>query len=344
MSGESLRNSLVNKLIKVGESVMSRNNLFNYATKELSQDAFICWLLAFAMTDHEHEDLALAACAREILAHFTGDTSPLVVTKIDRQEKNIDVLVEVNAKYHIIIEDKTYTGQHHDQIAKYKQDLINAGKSNIITVYNKIVEQDHLENADINFTRKDMLAIFDKYVGATENDIFIDYHERLKDIDIEVESYKYIPIGQFGGLTYGGFFKHLKEENIINEKKLTGWGYVPNKSGGFFGHWWHYLSEQELTNCNVLDYGISELYLQIENNKIAVKIQNPDKKNVSSVKRALYNHISSKEGDFKGMRYYPGRFITIGLLAYDEKNYKDKIRTMEKILDDIGSGQFKYQP
>ena len=44
------------------------------------------------------------------------------------------------------------------------------------------------------------------------------------------------------------------------------------------------------------------------------------------------------------MRYYPGRFITIGLLAYDEKNYKDKIRTMEKILDDIGSGQFKYQP
>ena len=88
MSGESLRNSLVNKLIKVGESVMSRNNLFNYATKELSQDAFICWLLAFAMTDHEHEDLALAACAREILAHFTGDTSPLVVTKIDRQEKS----------------------------------------------------------------------------------------------------------------------------------------------------------------------------------------------------------------------------------------------------------------
>ncbi|MPM18936.1 hypothetical protein SDC9_65354 [bioreactor metagenome] len=47
---------------------MPRNNLFNYATKELSQDAFICWLLAFAMTEHELENLALASCAREILA------------------------------------------------------------------------------------------------------------------------------------------------------------------------------------------------------------------------------------------------------------------------------------
>lgn len=323
---------------------MPRNNLFNYATKELSQDAFICWLLAFAMPAHQHQDLALASCAREILAYFTGDTSPLVVTKIDRQQKNIDVLVEVNSKYHIIIEDKTYTGQHHDQIAKYKQDLIDAGKSNIITVYNKIVEQDHLENADINFTRKDMLAIFDKYVGATKNDIFIDYHERLKSIDDEVESYKHIPVSQYSGLAYGGFFKHLKEENIISEKKLSGWGYVPNKSGGFFGHWWHYLSEQELTNCNLLDYGISELYLQIENNKIAVKIQNPDRKNVSSIKHALYNHIFSEEGEFIGMRYQPGRFITIGLLAYDENNYKHKISIMEKILDDIGGGHFKYKP
>lgn len=344
MSGKSRGNLLENKLIKVGESVMSRNNLFNYATKELSQDAFICWLLAFAMKDHELEDLALASCAREILAHFTKDTSPLVVTKIDRQQNNIDVLVEVNSKYHIIIEDKTYTGQHHDQIVKYKKALIDAGKRDIITVYNKIVEQDHSENVDINFTRKEMLAIFDKYVSATGNDIFIDYHERLKNIDDDVESYKHIPVSQYSGLAYGGFFKHLKEANIISEKKLTGWGYVPNKSGGFFGHWWHYLSEQELTNCNVLDYGISELYLQIENNKIAVKIQNPDRTNVSSIKHALYDHISSKEGDFTGMRYQPGRFMTVGLLEYDEKNYKDKIRTMEKILDDIGSGHFKYQP
>jgi hypothetical protein len=337
-------NSLKNKLIKVGESVMPRNNLFDYATKELSQDAFICWLLTFAMKDHELEDLALASCAREILAYFTGDKSPLIVTKIDRQQKNIDVLVEVNSKYHIIIEDKTYTGQHHDQIAKYKQALMDVGKSNIITVYNKIVEQDHLENVDINFTRKDMLAIFDKYVGDTKNNIFIDYHERLKSIDNEVESYKHIPVSQFSGLTYGGFFKHLKEENIISEKKLTGWGYVPNKSGGFFGHWWHYLSEQELTNCNVLEYGISELYLQIENNEIAVKIQNPNNEDVNAVKTALYNHIFSKEGAFYKKRHRNGKFMTVGLLAYDESNYKDKIRTMETILDEIASGNFKYQP
>ena len=26
-------------------------NLFNYATKELSQDAMICWIIAWAQTD-----------------------------------------------------------------------------------------------------------------------------------------------------------------------------------------------------------------------------------------------------------------------------------------------------
>ena len=52
-----------------------------------------------------------------------------------------------------------------------------------------------------------MLAIFDKYVGATKNDIFIDYHERLKSIDVEVESYKHIPVSQYSGLAYGGFFE-----------------------------------------------------------------------------------------------------------------------------------------
>ena len=28
-----------------------KNNLFNYATSELSQDAFICWLCSFALPD-----------------------------------------------------------------------------------------------------------------------------------------------------------------------------------------------------------------------------------------------------------------------------------------------------
>ena len=30
-----------------------KNNLFNYATSELSQDAFLCWLASYALEDAE---------------------------------------------------------------------------------------------------------------------------------------------------------------------------------------------------------------------------------------------------------------------------------------------------
>ena len=44
----------------------SRPNLFGYATKELSQDAVICWLIAWAGVEQSKypEDEALRRCGR----------------------------------------------------------------------------------------------------------------------------------------------------------------------------------------------------------------------------------------------------------------------------------------
>lgn len=47
---------------------MKKNNLFMYATSELSQDAFICWLMNFAHKDHLNEDVVLTNCAKELLS------------------------------------------------------------------------------------------------------------------------------------------------------------------------------------------------------------------------------------------------------------------------------------
>ena len=97
---------------------MKKNNLFMYATSELSQDAFICWLMNFAHKDHLNEDVVLTNCAKELLSKIIRTGEDLTVTDIKRQYKNIDVLLEVNSKYHIIIEDKTFSGQHDDQIER----------------------------------------------------------------------------------------------------------------------------------------------------------------------------------------------------------------------------------
>jgi hypothetical protein len=47
------------------------NNLFSYATSELSQDAFLCWLLSYAINGCS-KDLSLKACAQDFLRIFTG--------------------------------------------------------------------------------------------------------------------------------------------------------------------------------------------------------------------------------------------------------------------------------
>ena len=43
-----------------------KNNLFCYATSELSQDAFLCWLVSFAL-EGAKSDVALQVCSREML-------------------------------------------------------------------------------------------------------------------------------------------------------------------------------------------------------------------------------------------------------------------------------------
>lgn len=49
-----------------------KNNLFNYATSELSQDAFLCWLASYALEDAEPDD-TLRSCAREMLELFVPE-------------------------------------------------------------------------------------------------------------------------------------------------------------------------------------------------------------------------------------------------------------------------------
>lgn len=80
---------------------MAHPNLFDYATKELSQDAMICWLIAWSAYDGDAE---LAWLGRRLvtalLSHKRGGRmrGGVVVQNLEimQQEKNIDVLVRIN--------------------------------------------------------------------------------------------------------------------------------------------------------------------------------------------------------------------------------------------------------
>ena len=103
-----------------------RPNIFDIATKELNQDAFITWLLQFADDKFQSADQLLNKCGKTFVSQLIQKQIPNfneTITKVvaGRQWENIDVWAEINDKYLIIIEDKTYTSHHSNQLQRYKE-------------------------------------------------------------------------------------------------------------------------------------------------------------------------------------------------------------------------------
>ena len=138
------------------------NNIFNFATSELSQDAVIAWCLNWI---NENPSSKLYPLALTLLARMgiSGDEAKNGIM-IEQQYKHIDVLVSIkNCNKVIIIEDKVYTTEHDDQIAKYKEEITKLSKD----------EKDNLGiNDDVSistvYLKTGYWYDYDKMVQATE--------------------------------------------------------------------------------------------------------------------------------------------------------------------------------
>ena len=99
---------------------MAEPNIFDYATKELSQDAFFAWLL---MCAKDAENMKLKEKGQAFVKLLFGDGYK--VDEVFLQEKNIDLLVILrddnsNGKQvAAIIEDKTTSLLQKNQMVKY---------------------------------------------------------------------------------------------------------------------------------------------------------------------------------------------------------------------------------
>ena len=122
--------------------------------------------------------------------------------EILRQYKKIDVLVILkNSKKAYIIEDKTYTSEHSEQIKRYRENIQNDFKeeiNNIKTVYFKtgfwfsydyhiVNEKDKI---DIKINREDFLKIISKYKGKNLIlDDYCEYFERVTENEEKEKNY-----------------------------------------------------------------------------------------------------------------------------------------------------------
>lgn len=239
---------------------MNKPNIFRLATKELSQDGFFTWLLQWADNEYHHIDQQLNETAKDFVRLLLGKTADYPITKVEagRQWNNIDIWAEINDEYFIGIEDKTNTGEHSEQLERYKQmasDHYKDKNYKLVFVYLKTGNESSatlkkvIEKGYSTIDRKTVLSVLNK--RAISNEILNDFKEYLTSIENQTNSFT-----QFENIISDwkageGFYIKLQE--LIDE--WTDWRYVPNQMGGFLGFWYHWQGTND----------IGEIYIQIEN-------------------------------------------------------------------------------
>ena len=165
-------------------------NIFTYATSELSQDAFISLLIAWFDSDDESLKEISSDFIRNIYSVYkekfddTYNSKELSIQSIGikQQFKKIDVYFDVitenDEKVSFVIEDKTWTEPHGDQLERYSK----YGDIKILFKTGHITEVDRKKCADNEFYILDISWIYkflEKYTNL-ENYILKDFFDFIE--------------------------------------------------------------------------------------------------------------------------------------------------------------------
>lgn len=335
---------------------MNKPNIFSIATKELSQDAFIAWLIKWADESYGEVDdsgLHMIGCK---FVHFLlslaqgGCDVGIDVRNVEvgRQWNNIDIWADINEEYLIVIEDKKGSNEHGDQLNRYKQFVEKeyGDKRKIVCIYLKT----GLESLDVveeikhkGWTycgRNELLGFF--LSNPSENDTYSDYVDYLKGSDNSSNSYnKYENLYCCDAVQ--GLYTHI--QGRLDE--WSHWEYVSNPAGGFLGLWFHFIP------CS-RNEGI-KFYLQIENNfmdkcNLVVKVCGDWNGETDYLYEKL-GLLQSIGKDFdltisKPARYRPGEYSTVAIIddvftysngKLDMGNLFGKIESAKKVVGILAS-------
>jgi hypothetical protein len=301
---------------------MARPNLFHFATSELSQDALLCWMLAwapveFAKSAPELHTLATNFIALAFAKH--GLLSPILITTItvQRQVKKIDLVATINGTYVLLVEDKAGTQEHSNQLERYLQAWDNQKQpgQSVVPIYVQTGEQSSYQSVEAAgfraITRAELLELITEAVEAGErNAILCDFHAYLADLERQFQAYLALPLEQtWPSRAWQGFFSALQQRLGRGD-----WGRVPTASQGFEGFWWNWLGQM----------GAAEPYLQLEYNRLCFKLCNftaIDTRRIDVARdwhqRLAKAAIGSELRISKPGRHQEGRTMTAAILATD---------------------------
>ncbi|WP_158290369.1 PD-(D/E)XK nuclease family protein [Halobacillus salinus] len=208
-------------------------NLFEYATSELTQDAFLSWLFEHIRLNTSGAPHRMA----ERLLHLILEKyqsidltfeyprlSDYSMKKIKQQWKNIDLLITFSSNVgseniHIILEDKVNSGESRKKQLEYYTDKLKEKSTGTIipvlfkTGYASEKEKDDFENRNLVFIGyEDIYDLFSPYEQEFMEDVILKswwsyFCERYYD---PIEKAKELPIENYTSLNC--FREEIKDE------------------------------------------------------------------------------------------------------------------------------------
>lgn len=189
------------------EDNMISHNLFHYATSELSQDAFFCWLLSYSSKEGKMLNYDTFSLSQKFLKamlgkkdqfeYFVTDIKTQKIVLLNKGKGRLDIFLTIEKsinkeKLYLIIEDKVSSLEHH-QIYPYYQAVLyedstlynndNLFISFVKSGYMNKWERDAINNKNSKYTILTLKDLYYLFQGTSENilDYVKDYYQIIKE-------------------------------------------------------------------------------------------------------------------------------------------------------------------
>lgn len=166
-------------------------NIFEFATSELSQDAFLCYLMSFGKSGYKDKNTEEYKLAHSFLKELGVNED---IEEIKRQENHIDVLI-LTESYAVILEDKTFSKEHSEQLKRYNEICKSKyfdKKVKLLyfkTGYMDIQEKEKFENNEVCILDIDVISkLMSEYSG--NNTVVNMWKEHIEKINKDIAEAK----------------------------------------------------------------------------------------------------------------------------------------------------------
>ena len=222
--------------------MLTRPNIFNYAKKELSQDAVICWLLECCHSDDDKYRQIGIDFVRFILDNENIKEKDIELEKDSprSQYKNMDVYANIRVGQTIIpviFEDKTDTFLHDNQESKYIEKIEKLKTGSLFNdnglCWREKAQYVFFKTGYVFDWQREVIENLDKNINAEVKSIYIDdilnFISKHKDKEFMLADYYEYLLDRKASLVNGiedkcnRYFRKIFGENRWFQYNHQGW-------------------------------------------------------------------------------------------------------------------------